>query len=526
MVSSNPAKGIHAVKIGILAVQGDFAAHAAMLAGMAIETVEVRTPAALESCDGLILPGGESTTQLQFLQEEGLYEAIKKFAAEGKAIFGTCAGAILLATEVKNPQQESLGLLDMTVLRNGYGRPREAAAPRAAILADLVQRLDDQRVLPDALGHRRQLARLDLLGQLGRLPERPGELRSVGDDFGAFQLADKGALALRQRPRGGDEADGGHHQSDRASGSEHAHDAFPLHSGSTWGAILPQRGPYRPWSLTTPGETDTFRTTLVNSGPPADLSRRHLLQLGGAAMAAHALVPEVVAAQETPRRGGVFRLRGEEPTSGLDPHLVVNHHRIATNLSFTHSRLVKVKAGPSVVPGTQPLEPDLAESWSQPNDRTYVFKLRKGVRWHPKPPVNGRELTAEDVKYTYDRFLQLKGNPNRSTLSPVERIDVLDRSTVKFTLTEPFGWFLDYLANTVTWIVPREAVEHFGDLRRAEACIGTGPWILERYEPNTRLTFVRHKDYFIHGLPYADGVEVAVDEDPSSRLASWLAGRY
>jgi len=110
------------VKIGILAVQGDFAAHAAMLAGMAIETVEVRTPAALESCDGLILPGGESTTQLQFLQEEGLYEAIKKFAAEGKAIFGTCAGAILLATEVKNPQQESLGLLDMTVLRNGYGR--------------------------------------------------------------------------------------------------------------------------------------------------------------------------------------------------------------------------------------------------------------------------------------------------------------------------------------------------------------------------------------------------------------------
>jgi pyridoxal 5'-phosphate synthase pdxT subunit len=110
------------VRIGILAVQGDFAAHAAMLAGMGIETVEVRTREDLAGRDGLILPGGESTTQLQFLQEEGLYEAIKQFAAEGKAIFGTCAGAILLATEVKNPQQESLGLLDMTVLRNGYGR--------------------------------------------------------------------------------------------------------------------------------------------------------------------------------------------------------------------------------------------------------------------------------------------------------------------------------------------------------------------------------------------------------------------
>jgi 5'-phosphate synthase pdxT subunit len=110
------------VKIGILAVQGDFAAHAAMLAGLGVETVEVRTPEDLADCDGLILPGGESTTQLQFLEEEGLSEAIQKFAAKHRAIFGTCAGAILLATEVKNPNQGSLGLLDMTVLRNGYGR--------------------------------------------------------------------------------------------------------------------------------------------------------------------------------------------------------------------------------------------------------------------------------------------------------------------------------------------------------------------------------------------------------------------
>src|SRR6266853_5846537 len=115
------------MKIGILAVQGDFAAHAAMLEGMGVETVEVRAPEDLTNCDGLILPGGESTTQLQFLQEEGLYEAIKKFAAEGKAILGTCAGAILLASEVKNPRQESLGLLDMTVLRNGYGRQVHSA---------------------------------------------------------------------------------------------------------------------------------------------------------------------------------------------------------------------------------------------------------------------------------------------------------------------------------------------------------------------------------------------------------------
>jgi len=182
---------------------------------------------------------------------------------------------------------------------------------------------------------------------------------------------------------------------------------------------------------------------------PTTLSRRELLKLG--AVAAGAAVPLLgqAADAQTPKRGGVFRIRGEDATTGFDPHLISNHHRIATNLSFTHSRLVKVKAGPSVVPGTLPVEPDLAESWSQPNDRTYVFKLRKGVRWHNKPPVNGRELTADDVKYTYERFLSIKGNPNRSMLGLVEKIDTLDKYTVRFMLSEPFGWLLDYLANTV-----------------------------------------------------------------------------
>jgi pyridoxal 5'-phosphate synthase pdxT subunit len=110
------------MKIGILAIQGDYRAHAEMFHKLGVDTVEVRTVADLEGCNGLVLPGGESTTQLQFLQEEGLYEAIRKFAHNDGAIFGTCAGAILLADKVKNPQQDSLKLLDMTVLRNGYGR--------------------------------------------------------------------------------------------------------------------------------------------------------------------------------------------------------------------------------------------------------------------------------------------------------------------------------------------------------------------------------------------------------------------
>ena len=173
-----------------------------------------------------------------------------------------------------------------------------------------------------------------------------------------------------------------------------------------------------------------------------------------------------------------------------------------------------------------PIEPDLAESWTQPNETTYIFKLRKGVRWHNKPPVNGRELTAEDIKYTYERFLSVKGNPNRAMLEQVEKIEALDKYTVKFTTMEPFAWLLDYLAATTMWVVPREAVEKFGDVKKAEACIGTGPWMLERYEPNVRLTFVRNPNYFMPGLPYTDGVEVTIDEDPSSRLAVWIAGKF
>jgi len=118
------------VKIGILAVQGDFEAHAAMLARLGAETAEVRTPSHLEGCDGLILPGGESTTQLQFLREEGLADAIGEFAKQGGAIFGTCAGAILLATEVRNPRQDSLKLLDMTVLRMATAANRERRGQR------------------------------------------------------------------------------------------------------------------------------------------------------------------------------------------------------------------------------------------------------------------------------------------------------------------------------------------------------------------------------------------------------------
>jgi 5'-phosphate synthase pdxT subunit len=110
------------MKVGILAVQGDFEAHAATLARLDVEPVFVRTPRDLEGVDAVILPGGESTTQWKFLVEEGLDKSLIAHVENGGAIFGTCAGAILLAREVRNPAQDSLGLANIAVIRNGYGR--------------------------------------------------------------------------------------------------------------------------------------------------------------------------------------------------------------------------------------------------------------------------------------------------------------------------------------------------------------------------------------------------------------------
>jgi peptide/nickel transport system substrate-binding protein len=257
-----------------------------------------------------------------------------------------------------------------------------------------------------------------------------------------------------------------------------------------------------------------------------DLSRREVLKTGAGALALAVTGPQLAtpAHAQTPKRGGTLRLTVITDPLHFDPHATVSFATMVP-LSFIYSRLLKVKAGPAVKPMTYPLEGDLAESWTQPSDTTYIFKLRKGVRWHPKPPVNGRELTADDVKYTYERFLSIKGNPNRATLETIEKIEALDKHTVKFTLSEPNAWFLDNLASTSTWIVARECVEKFGDLKKVESAVGTGPWMLERWEPNVRLMYTRNPNYFVSGLPYADNVEVLIDKDPASRLASWLGGK-
>jgi peptide/nickel transport system substrate-binding protein len=258
--------------------------------------------------------------------------------------------------------------------------------------------------------------------------------------------------------------------------------------------------------------------------------RRDLLKAGlmaGVTLSARPLHnPAMLWAAEAgqPRRGGILRVRGTDPPH-FDHHLTLNF-KTNTTLSFAYSTLVRYKVGADVRPGTFTVEPHLAERWEQPDDTTYVFHLRQGVKWHNKPPLNGRELVADDVKFTYDRFLTEQGNPLRYVLESVDRVEVVDRYTVKFILKEPFVWLVDVLANPHgTWIIAPEVVQQFGDLKKPESVIGTGPFILERYEPNVKTVFKRNPDYFLKDQPYVDGVEWLVLDDPSTGLAMYRTGQ-
>lgn len=115
--------------VGVLALQGDFEAHAKALEEAGARPVLVRKAAELEGLDALVIPGGESTTMLRLLEDEGIFGALRAFGRE-RPVFGTCAGAILLAREVTNPSQPSLGLMDIAVERNAYGRQIESRVVR------------------------------------------------------------------------------------------------------------------------------------------------------------------------------------------------------------------------------------------------------------------------------------------------------------------------------------------------------------------------------------------------------------
>jgi peptide/nickel transport system substrate-binding protein len=226
---------------------------------------------------------------------------------------------------------------------------------------------------------------------------------------------------------------------------------------------------------------------------------------------------------EKPKYGGVVRMAEREPPN-LDPHLSVAF--LTQNAaSLVYNGLVRLTyVHEQQSPTDLTLKPDLAERWEYTDDRTLVFYLRKGVKFHNKPPVNGREMNAHDVKYSMERFAAKSGF--RSRFDEIDRIDVVDDYTVKVVTKHPYAPLLTHLANpSYHVILPKEAEAQFGDFNKAEAAIGTGPFMLERYERGIKLIFKKNPDFFITGQPYLDGVEWQITPDAAARLSLLRAGK-
>jgi len=217
-----------------------------------------------------------------------------------------------------------------------------------------------------------------------------------------------------------------------------------------------------------------------------------------------------------PKRGGTFRAYATAETRSLDPHIETSDGSYITR---GYNGVLKFNPeGTKVVP-------DLAVSWEQPDDVTYIFKLNQGVKFHNIPPVNGRELTAEDVKFSITR--QMTNPPGKFThgdffIGKVAKIDVVDPYTVKFTTNKPDATFLNYMANVWTKIVAREAVDQYGELN--DVLIGTGPFMLTKRDKNVEAVMSRNPDYFKKGLPYLDQINIRLIADSSAQVSAFLAG--
>ncbi len=222
-----------------------------------------------------------------------------------------------------------------------------------------------------------------------------------------------------------------------------------------------------------------------------------------------------------PRRGGVLRFAYHLQPPSLDPHETVSVG-LMNPAALAYSRLLRFRVGADVEPRQLSLEPDLAEAWEQTDDVSYFFRLRRGVRFHNVAPVNCRELTAEDVEYTVRRVLTHPAAGQKHLFADIDRMEILDRYTVKFVLKSPNAAFLRYVASPFTWIIPREVVEQFGSLKTH--MIGTGPFIVKEYTPNVSLIFKRNPDYFEVGLPYVDEVHRLIVPDESARISAFRAG--
>jgi ABC-type transport system substrate-binding protein len=230
--------------------------------------------------------------------------------------------------------------------------------------------------------------------------------------------------------------------------------------------------------------------------------------------------PAQPAVPPAPRYGGVLHfpatVRTFDPTAGYRPELALVWDTLTEWEATWYFPEVQ---------RTPVIRKTLATSWEMVNPSTWIFKLRQGVRFHNRPPVNGREMTAEDVKYSYELLRDKVQYATRAAL--VKTIHVVDKYTVKFELAMPDPkFYLNVVDSLSPVIVPREAVEAPGGL--AENPIGTGAFMLKEFAPGEGALLVRNPDYYLkdkdgRALPYVDAVRLFFTKDRATDMALFRA---
>jgi peptide/nickel transport system substrate-binding protein len=233
--------------------------------------------------------------------------------------------------------------------------------------------------------------------------------------------------------------------------------------------------------------------------------------------------PDWIPASTKPaKRGGVLTRAAPWDPPVIDPRLTQSIGTFQF-VGLTSSRLIRY-AFPEEATGTNDLtlKGDLAESWqASPDYRTWTFKLRQGVKWHNIPPLNGRELTAADVKYCFEAYA--KEGLQSFTFREIEGMETPDKYTLRVHLVTPNVLFPQNVAESVTVIFAREILEEDGDLKKR--LVGTGPYILKEHTRKVRVVLARNPDYYDKGRPYVDEIVILSTPDAATRLAAFRTGQ-
>jgi peptide/nickel transport system substrate-binding protein len=225
-------------------------------------------------------------------------------------------------------------------------------------------------------------------------------------------------------------------------------------------------------------------------------------------------------ANPTPKDGGSFRfyIWTEDPPT-LDPHLNVSF-RCQEFAAFFYSRLLMSKKGPGVPAQAYIMEGDLAESWKVSDDGlTYTFNLRPEAKWHNRPPMNGRPVTAQDVVWSFERFMKV--SPQKSTFDQVADVTAPDAKTVQFRLKDVYVPFEAAMGAPIFWIMPREVIEADGDA--SKRIVGSGPFMFEKFEPGVSFSGKKNPNYYRKGEPHVDDIVGLIIPDTATQLAALRA---